>query len=262
MIRILMIGDIFGRPGREAVIGSLPALRKSEELDLVIANGENVSSGRGMLPEHYELLREAGVDLFTSGNHIFGQKATRTLLDNKNEWLLRPANYPASVSGRGDAIAETARGQRVAVINLMGRVFMKEDLDDPFRAAEDWLEDPKVRAAEARVIDFHAEATSEKVCLAYFLDGKVSAVLGTHTHVVTADTRVLPEGTGFQSDVGFVGPLHSSLGVRVENVIESFLTQLPFKHEVASGPVTWNSTIIEIENGLTVGIKPLAKHFE
>jgi 2',3'-cyclic-nucleotide 2'-phosphodiesterase len=258
-MKILFIGDIFGRPGREAVTRELPKLRDEHEVDLVIANGENVSNGRGLLPEHYQELRKAGVDLFTAGNHIFAQKATADLLENKGERVLRPANYPPGVLGRGSQIVAARNGKKVAVLNLMGRVFMKEDLDDPFRAAELWLEDSEVQVADVRIIDFHAEATSEKVCLAYFLDGRVSAVLGTHTHVATADARVLPKGTGFQSDVGMTGPLHSSLGVNVENVIESFLTQRPFKHEVAEGPVVWNSTLVEVENGLCKAITPISK---
>lgn len=255
-MKILFIGDIFGRPGREAVMTMLPKLRDEHGIDLAIANGENVSNGRGMTPDHYRELRRAGVDLFTSGNHIF--RSSMEVLDNASEHLVRPLNYPPGVAGRGHEMVTTSSGRRVAVLNLMGRVFMKEDLDDPFRAAEGWLGLPEVQTADARVVDFHAEATSEKVCLAYFLDGKVSAVLGTHTHVATADSRVLPKGTGFQSDVGMTGPLHSSLGVKVENVIESFLTQLPFKHEVADGPVVWNSTLVEIENGLCIGISPIS----
>lgn len=255
-MKILFIGDIFGRPGREAVGSELSKLRDEHGVDLVIANGENVSNGRGLTTEHYRDLRKAGVDLFTSGNHIF--RGTSEILDNNSEQLIRPLNYPPGVAGRGHEIVTTSAGRKVAVLNLMGRVFMKEDLDDPFRTAEGWLDLPEVQAADARVVDFHAEATSEKVCLAYFLDGKVSALLGTHTHVATADARVLPKGTGFQSDVGMTGPLHSSLGVKVENVIESFLTQLPFKHEVADSPVVWNSTLVEVENGLCKAITPLS----
>jgi hypothetical protein len=257
-----MIGDIYGRPGRETTLRELPKLRKELDLDLVIANGENVSGGRGMLPAHYELLLGAGIDLFTSGNHIFGQKQTRPLLEQKDAKLIRPANYPPAAPGRGNEVISTRAGRKVAVLNLLGRVFMRENTDDPFRTAEAWLGEAETKSADERVIDFHAEATSEKVCLATFLDGRVSAVLGTHTHVPTADSRILPEGTGFQSDVGMVGPIYSSLGVKAENVIESFLTQLPFKHEVASGSVAWNSTLLELESGKTKSIQLVHRIFD
>ncbi|MFQ5860151.1 MAG: TIGR00282 family metallophosphoesterase [Dehalococcoidia bacterium] len=249
-MRILMVGDIIGRPGRRAVSTLLPELRRELALDLVIANGENAAGGFGLTLEVAQELLRSGVDVITSGNHIWDQREIIPHLEREMP-LLRPLNYPPSVPGRGVQLVN-----QVLVVNLQGRVFM-DAVDCPFRAMDHLLEELKSRIPKVIVVDMHAEATSEKQALGWYLDGRVSAVLGTHTHVGTVDTRVLPQGTGFVTDVGMVGPLNSVIGTEVQVVLERFLTQTPRRFTVPGGPVRWDSVLVEVdeETGKATGLQ-------
>ena len=235
-----MIGDIIGRPGRRAVRSLVPNLRQEYDIDFVIANGENTAGGFGLTLETAEELLDSGVDVLTSGNHIWDQKEIIPHMDEGLP-LVRPANYPAA-PGRGYLVQDG-----VMVVNLMGRVFMPP-LDCPFRTADHLLREiespdrPKVI-----IVDFHAEATSEKQGLGWYLDGRVSAVLGTHTHVGTVDARILPKGTAYLTDVGMTGPVNSVIGSDTGPVLERFLTGMPQRLNVASGPVTLNAVMIDVD---------------
>ncbi len=249
-MRILVIGDVVGKPGRRAVQTLVPSLRRDEGIDLVIANGENAAGGFGLTADTaYELL-ESGVDVLTSGNHIWDQKEIIPYLDEGLP-LVRPANYP-DAPGRGSLVHDN-----VLVVNLMGRVFMPA-LDCPFRAADQILrEEGASSAPPVIIVDFHAEATSEKQAMGWYLDGRVSAVLGTHTHVGTVDTRILPKGTAFVSDVGMTGPMDSVIGSEVSAVVDRFLTGMPQRLPVAGGPVVMNSVLIDVdrETGKSLAIE-------
>ena len=233
-----MIGDVMGSPGREAVRRVLPALRQEFDIHLVIANGENAAGGRGLTRATAEELMAAGVDVITSGNHIWDQAEMRRELDGPLP-VLRPANYPQGVPGRGFLLHKG-----VLVFNLAGRHFMQA-LDCPFRAADRLLQE-QGHQSKVRVVDFHAEASSEKGALGWHLDGRVSAVVGTHTHVPTADQRVLPNGTAFVGDAGMTGPYNSVIGARPDRIVAHFLTQLPARFEVADGPAVFNSVLVDI----------------
>ena len=233
-MRILFIGDIFGQPGRRMVKDTLPLLRDELRPDLVLANGENAAAGFGITPTLVEELLDLDIAVLTSGNHIWDKKEIYPYLrDQVNGRLLRPANYPTGAPGHGLFVGKTPAGIGYAVINLQGRVFMPA-LDCPFRKADELLgsipDDVKIR-----IVDFHAEATSEKQALGWYLDGRVTAVLGTHTHVPTADERVLPGGTAYQTDVGMSGPYDSIIGVEKELVLHKFLSGMPGKFEAAKG---------------------------
>jgi len=236
-MRILMVGDVVGRPGRRAVAEVLPRLRAQHQVDLVIANGENAAGGRGLTPATATELFGSGVDVLTSGNHIWKQKEILPLLDTDSP-IIRPLNYPEGVPGRGFL----TRGP-VLIVNLLGRMYL-DHVDCPFAAIDDLL---SRETAPCVVVDMHAETTSEKAALAWHLDGRVTAVLGTHTHVPTADARILPQGTAFVTDVGMVGPRDSVLGVRVDRVVEHFRTRLPARFQVASGPVQFNAVLVEAD---------------
>ena len=241
-MRVLAIGDVIGKPGRRCVAALLPQLRAELRVDMVIANGENAAAGRGLTANTARELFDAGVDVITSGNHIWDQKEIVPLLGGEAH-ILRPANYPDGVPGRGmDRIGE------LVVINLMGRTFMS-DIDDPFRVADRLLEG--VPAGTPVVVDMHGEATSEKVGMGWHLDGRVSAVFGTHTHVPTADQRLLPKGTAFVCDLGMVGARDSIIGVEPEPVLRKFLTGMPVRFPVAegAGPIQFNSVLIDIDDG-------------
>ena len=250
-MRILMIGDVIGQPGRKAIRSLVPGLRREYQIDLVIANGENTAGGFGITPDTAGEILDGQVDVITSGNHIWKQKEIIPFINE--EWpLIRPANYPPSTPGRGHIrLGETL------VINLMGRVFMSA-LDCPFRAADRILQEmngsnpPKVV-----IVDFHAEATSEKQAMGWYLDGRVSAVLGTHTHVGTADTRVLPRGTAHVTDVGMTGPYNSVIGSDVRAVLEGFITQMPQRFKPPPGPIILNSVLVDIdeEKGIATNIQ-------
>lgn len=246
-MRILMIGDVIGRPGRRAVRALVPQLRQQHNIDLVIANGENAAGGIGLTPETAEELLKSGVDVITSGNHIWHHKEIIPYLDGDLP-ILRPLNYPAGVPGRGYLL----RGQ-VLVVNLQGRVFM-EAIDCPFRAIDGLLSQLSNRPPII-IIDFHGEATSEKNAMGWYLDGRVSAVLGTHTHIGTIDARILPKGTAFITDVGMAGPKHSIIGDDVDAVISRFMTHMPHRLYVGKGPVILNSVLIEVaETGVATDI--------
>jgi 2',3'-cyclic-nucleotide 2'-phosphodiesterase len=244
-MRILFLGDVIGKPGRQAVRDRLPVLRAELAVDLTIANGENAAGGRGLTPETAEELLHAGVDVITSGNHIWDQRQIIPYL-SQNVPVIRPYNYPTGVPGRGYLTHDLGAKGQVMVINLAGRVFLQE-LDCPFRTVDRLLESTANRPAIV-IVDMHAEATSEKVAMGWHLDGRVSAVLGTHTHVPTADPRILPGGTAYLTDVGMVGPYNSVLGVQVEPILQHFLTHMPARFDVAEGPVVFNAVLVEVSD--------------
>lgn len=240
-MRILLVGDIIGRPGRRAVHNLMPGLRRDLQLDLVVANAENAAGGKGLTPETAEELLQSGVDVLTSGNHIWAQREIIPLLDTEMP-ILRPLNYAPGVPGRGYLWWQT-----VLVVSLAGRTFMG-DADCPFRAMNHLLQKLETKP-EAIVIDFHAEATSEKNAMGRYLDGRVSAVVGTHTHVGTIDTRILPRGTAYVTDIGMVGPSDSIIGDDVDEVIKRFLTHMPSRLSVGKGANIFNSVLVEVELG-------------
>jgi hypothetical protein len=243
-MRILVVGDITGKPGRRILKETLPRLRRENGVALVVANGENAAAGAGITSELAEEIFASGVDVITGGNHIWHQRGAFELLDGHDR-ILRPLNFPAGVPGRGATVVAAEDGSRVAVMNLQGRVFMAE-LDDPFRAAR---AEAERLSTETRliVVDFHAEATSEKIAMGWHLDGHVTALVGTHTHVQTADERVLPEGTAYITDVGMTGPRDGVIGMDRDIILERFLTQLPARFEVAKGPAQLNAVLIEAD---------------
>jgi metallophosphoesterase (TIGR00282 family) len=255
-MKILFFGDIIGQPGRQAVKKILPQWQKKYQPDLVIANGENLAHGRGTTEKSLKEILAAGVDLVTNGDHAWDQKEAKRLLMDKEMPLIRPANFPPGLPGQGYRLIEV-RTKKILVINLIGRVFMHQDYDCPFRKADEILEE-KGEEADIIVVDWHAEASSEKICLGWYLDGRVSAVLGTHTHIPTADARLLPQGTAYISDTGMVGPRDSSLGANKELAIESFLKQTKFEYEIAQGPVEINAVLVEADQSNKVKkIEPL-----
>jgi metallophosphoesterase (TIGR00282 family) len=244
-MKILFFGDVFGRPGREAVAKIMPQLKSKYSPDVIGANVENLSHGRGISKNSISEIQSAGVDFFTSGNHIWEGKDSKELLNDDNLPLVRPANYPPGVPGKGYRIIQVAT-KKLLVINLMGRVFMKVNLDCPLRKSDEILKEYEEEDVDAVFVDFHAETTSEKKVLGFYLDGRVSCMVGTHTHVPTADDQILPKGTGYISDVGMCGVLYSSIGVDKDIMIEEMLTQIPQKKEVAEGPVEIGAVLLDI----------------
>lgn len=244
---MLFLGDVFGKPGRQAVQRLVPRLIVREAIDLVVANAENSAAGIGVTPDSADELLAAEVDLLTSGNHIWSKREIVPYLDAPGSRLLRPANYPPGSPGRGRGVATTPDGRRLGVVNVEGRVFMKT-LDDPFRTALAEVEALRADGVTCILVDMHCEATSEKNAMGWFLDGKVSAVLGTHTHVQTADARVLPGGTAFVTDVGMCGPWDSVIGVKKELVLERFLTQRPVGFEPARREVHLQGAIVDLDD--------------
>ncbi|MEW6770182.1 MAG: TIGR00282 family metallophosphoesterase [Bacillota bacterium] len=242
-MRILMIGDIVGRPGRRAVKENLAAIRQGFGIDFTIANGENIAGGNGVTRETANELFGYGIDVLTGGNHIWDKKESYAFIAEEAR-LIRPANYPPEVPGAGYRVFPVG-DCKVAVVNLLGRVFMP-DVDCPFRRAEEILAELSA-VTPVIVVDFHAEATSEKMAFGWFLDGRVSAVLGTHTHVQTADERVLPGGTAYITDVGMTGPRDSVIGVRTETIIAKYVTQLPKRFEVAGGPYQFDACVVTVD---------------
>jgi 2',3'-cyclic-nucleotide 2'-phosphodiesterase len=243
-MNILFIGDIVGAPGRRAVTEFLPRAVDHYYIDLVVANCENASGGLGITPQVADQLLSQGVDLLTSGNHIWKHKEILPYLDDTDR-LLRPANYPPETTpGRGLAMVETAAGEPVAVINLEGRVFMSS-LECPFRTVDKLLE-TLPREVKVILVDLHAEATSEKQAMGWYLDGRVSAMVGTHTHVQTADERILPHGTGYITDVGMTGPVDSVIGMNREIILERFLTQRPHPFKVATQNIQLQGVVLKI----------------
>ncbi len=256
-VLVLAFGDIIGRPGRQAVKELLPGLKKQHKVDLVIANAENVAGGIGLTPATAEELLRAGVDVLTSGNHIWAQKEIIPYLDSKMP-VLRPLNYPPGVPGRGYMVVNN----RVVVVNLIGRTFIG-NFDCPFRAMDKLLAELEPRH-KVIIIDFHAEATSEKIALGRYLDGRVSAILGTHTHVGTIDTQILPQGTAYVTDIGMTGPIDSVIGDDTEAVISRFLSMIPHRLSVGKGRVMLTAILVEIddESGRATGIERIYQEVE
>jgi 2',3'-cyclic-nucleotide 2'-phosphodiesterase len=256
-MKILFIGDIIGKPGRKAVKELLPSLVAGHEIDLVIANCENAAAGFGITRDIIEELYEAQIDILTSGNHIWDKKEALEFIDDY-ETLLRPANYPAGVPGKGAVLMPTAAGDYVGVLNLAGRIFM-QPLDCPFVEAKKEIARFKTKT-NVIIVDIHAEATSEKRALGWYLDGEVSAVLGTHTHVQTADNEILQQGTAYISDVGMTGPFDSVIGIKKDSIIKRFLTQIPNKFDVAKGDVRLQGVLLDIDpaSGRAMAIERLS----
>ncbi|MCE9545977.1 MAG: YmdB family metallophosphoesterase [Planctomycetia bacterium] len=248
-MRILLIGDIVGKPGRQIVGHALKGLIVREGLDFVVANAENAAAGSGLTPANYEELIAAGVDCITLGDHIYRRKEIGRILETRNN-IVRPANFPPESTGRELAVVTSRRGVQVAVLSLLGRVFMRP-VDCPFHAADRVLTKLGSGAlgsgAKVILVDFHAEATSDKQLMGRYLDGRVSAVLGTHTHVPTADETILPGGTAFQCDVGMTGPYESILGRRIDRVLETTRTFNPTDFEVASDDVRISGSVVDVD---------------
>ena len=258
-----MIGDIIGRPGRHAVERELPGLREERGIDFVTANGENVAGGMGLTSSTADALLAAGVDVITSGNHIWDKREIYPYLES-NERILRPLNYGTTdVPGRGWGTYQALDGTDIAVVNLMGRTYM-QPLDNPFTDADRLLGEGSEPLPPVRLVDFHCEITSEKNALGLYLDGRVSAVMGTHTHTVTGDERILPKGTAYQSDLGMTGPIWSVIGFDPATVLPRFLTGLPTRFEVGSGPVILNAAQIDIDpaTGRALAIERLQRMVE
>ncbi len=243
-MKLLFVGDVLGRPGRRAVQALLPRLIDQHKADYVVVNVENSAGGFGVTPDVLAELGPVGIHCYTTGNHVWDKKEGVALLNHVPN-LLRPANYPEGNPGKGLHVGETAAGIPVAVLNLEGRVFMS-NLDDPFEKADRLLAslDPKVKVI---LVDFHAEATSEKQAMGFYLDGRVSLVVGTHTHVPTADERILPQGTAFQTDAGMTGPYESIIGMRVDKVLKRFQLQTPAPFEVAKHDVRLAGTVVDVD---------------
>ncbi len=243
-MKILYIGDIMGEPGRRAVGRMVPRVVSQRQVDVVIGNGENVAGGFGITPELAEELFEMGLSVITTGNHAWDKKEILDYFPREPR-LLRPANYPVGVPGNGSYVVETPGGEKLGVLQLMGRAYMPT-LDCPFQVAKREVAKLK-REAAAVLVDMHAEATSEKMAMGHYLDGDVIAVVGTHTHVQTADEQILPKGTAYLTDIGMTGPLHGVIGVKKELAIEKFLTGMPKRFEVASGPTVFCAVLIEVD---------------
>jgi 2',3'-cyclic-nucleotide 2'-phosphodiesterase len=243
-VKVLFIGDIFGEPGRRALARAVPRLVAQRQIDIVIGNGENAAGGFGITPELAEELFDLGLAVITTGNHAWDKKEILDYFPREPR-LLRPANYPSGVPGNGSVVVESAGGEQLGVLQLMGRAYMPT-LDCPFQVAKKELAALKKRTV-AVIVDMHAEATSEKMAMGHYLDGEVVAVVGTHTHVQTADNQILPKGTAYVTDIGMTGPLHSVIGVKKELAIEKFLTGMPRRFEVASGPSVFCAVLLELD---------------
>ncbi len=254
--KILFVGDVFGSPGRRVFAKVINDLRSGLEVHLVVVNAENAAGGLGITEPTAKALFEAGADVITLGNHTFAKRDVGGYLDDEIR-ILRPANYPPGVPGRGWGIFKASNGENVVVISLMGRTFMTP-IDCPFRAVDDIL--GQLDDVRLKVVDIHAEATSEKVAMGWYLDGRVSAVLGTHTHVQTSDERVLPCGTAYISDLGLTGVHDSILGMDIESVINRFITQVPFKFKIAEGHGILQGVVVEMDSnsGRAIGIERLS----
>jgi metallophosphoesterase (TIGR00282 family) len=258
-LRLLFLGDLVGRTGRNAVIARLPALIADNNLDFVVVNGENAAGGFGITEEILGQVLGAGADVVTTGNHVFDQREAMVFAD-RQERFLRPVNYPAGTPGRGAGLYIARNGARVLVVNAMGRVFM-DQLDDPFVAIEAEIGAcPLGEQADAIVVDFHAEATSEKQALAWYVDGRVTLLIGTHTHAPTSDYRIMPAGTAYQTDVGMCGDYDSVIGMNHEEPLRRFLSKVPGERfSPADGPATISGLAVEVDDGtgLATAVAPL-----
>ena len=252
-MRIMLVGDVVGRPGRKAFQAYTPRLRSEKSIDIVIANGENSADGKGITRTTLDDLYHGGADIVTSGNHIWDKKDVFEFID-REPFLVRPANYPGNAPGRGCCIYPF-RAKNIGVMNLSGRVFMPA-LDCPFQKAEDLLQELR-GSCDILLLDFHAEATSEKMAMGWYLDGRVNAVVGTHTHIQTADERILPAGTAYITDLGMVGPWDSVIGAKPDIIVNRFLTARPARFEPAGGPCVYSAAIVEIDDATnrTTGIE-------
>ena len=260
MLRLLFLGDIIGEPGRRAVIEMLPTLKSAWELDFVVVNGENVAAGRGITPKLAIDLLRCGVAVITTGDHVWDQKDIVSFIDTEPR-LLRPINYPEGTPGGGSIVLETAKG-KVGVISVQGRTFMLPALENPFRRVRDEVE--QIRAQTPVIfVDVHAETTSEKIALGRFLDGKVSVVAGTHTHVQTADEQIFPGGTAFICDAGMCGPTESVLGREIQPIVQRFYTSMPVNFPVAKGEVKLHGLMVDIdeESGRAMSVQRVAETY-
>lgn len=253
-MKVLYIGDIMGESGRKSINRALPKIVSQHQVDLVIGNGENVAGGFGITPDLAQELFEMGISVITTGNHAWDKKEILNYFDREPR-LLRPANYPDGVPGSGSYVAETPGGEKVGILQLMGRAYMPP-VDCPFQVAKKELAHLK-RETSTILVEMHAEATSEKMAMGHFLDGQVVAVVGTHTHVQTADEQILSNGTAYITDIGMTGPLHSVIGIKKELAIEKFLTSMPRRFEVASGPSVFCAVLLDIDasQGKALGIE-------
>ena len=257
-MKLLFIGDIVGRPGRDLIRRHARALAAHHEADFVIANGENAAGGAGITRENMLEILSAGIDVITTGNHVWDKRETLEFIANQPR-LLRPANYPEGTPGAGSCVLAAQNGVRVGVINLMGRVFLHA-IDDPFRVAEREIAHVRGEGAQVIFVDMHAETTSEKIALSYYLDGMVTAVIGTHTHVQTADERLLAGGTACLTDAGMTGPHDGVIGIEKDAIIARFVSGLPARFETASGDLRLNGVLIDVDpaNGRATGISRLS----
>jgi 2',3'-cyclic-nucleotide 2'-phosphodiesterase len=258
MIKILMLGDVVGRPGRDIIRKWVPELREKEAIDLVIANGENVAGGRGLTSDTASDLFSSGVDVLTNGDHSWDKQEFSQLVQN-NKRVIRPANYPEDCPGKGYSVVEAA-GHSVGILNLCGRVFMAPSFQCPFQTANKILETLKSQC-KIILVDMHAEATSEKIAMGWYLDGRVSAVVGSHTHVQTADERILPKGTAYLTDMGMTGPYQSVIGREIEPVLNRFITQMPHRFHVAKEDARLMGALIEVnpDDGRALHIQRVQK---
>ncbi len=258
-MKILFIGDIVGSPGREAVKKLLPELKKEHGLDFVIANAENAAGGSGITSRVTQELFESGVSVITSGDHIWKKSGVFEIID-KDERILRPLNFPAGAPGRGAALFTAKEGVKIGVVNLQGRVFMEGLLECPFKTGRSAIE-ALIKETRIIIVDMHAEATSEKVALGWYLEDLASAVLGTHTHIQTADEKILPGGCAYITDVGMTGPYQSVIGRRVEDVLKKFITAVPTRFEVAADDIQLHGVVLDIDekNGRAKSILRIQK---
>ncbi len=245
-MNILCIGDIVGKPGRLALEEVLPVLKKEFQIDFVVVNAENAAGGAGLTPKIAEALFKTGCDVLTLGDHVWDQKELEEFL-TRTDAVIRPANFPEGTPGKGWCIKKTASGQKVGVVNLLGRVFMRYHLECPFRTLEHIIAQIQ-KETSVIVVDMHAEATSEKVAIGHFVDGKASVVFGTHTHIQTADEKVLPNGTAYITDLGMTGPYDSVIGQNKEDIIKRFLTSMPAKFQVAENDVIVHGVVVKIDD--------------
>jgi metallophosphoesterase (TIGR00282 family) len=257
-MRVLFIGDIIGRTGRKCISHCFPKIKEEFNVDFTIANVENAAGGFGIIPKIADELLSSGIDVLTSGNHIWNKKEIIEYIAQEKR-LLRPANYPPDVPGKGTVVVNSENGYTIAVMNLCGRVFMSP-LDCPFRVAEMELATLSEKT-NIIILDFHAEATSEKVAMGWFLDGKISAVLGTHTHVQTNDAQILPQGTAYITDVGMTGPFDSVIGIKKEIILERFINQIPYRLIPANSDPRLSAVLLDIDdkNGKTISINTIQK---
>lgn len=261
-MKIFCIGDIVGRAGRDAITNLLPALKTEFGLDLVIANAENAAGGSGVTPKIANQLFRAGCDVLTLGDHVWDRPELAEYL-KETPAIIRPANFPEGAPGQGWTVVETAQGVKVGVINLLGRVFMRYNVDCPFRYLQRLTADIKQKTP-VMILDFHAETTSEKVAMGFFIDGQISAVVGTHTHIQTADEKILPRGTAYITDLGMTGPYDSVIGQNKEKIIKRFLTSLPERFEVARDNCWLHGVVIDVDErtGKAVKIERIQRFFE